>query len=396
MFFEESGDVKRNPNDGNDIKAMEYSTIKVPYEILNKKYRSSQKTIDREVSHMNGTVSELKRSNTLDQANRALDDVVNRLKVIKRKADKSIFEEQEPALLTKRRLEHLKGGLSEDLARLNVWKNTRLDRLLVDHMLRSGYYETAKKLTQAAEIRDLTNLDVFLVYKDVEDSLAARNIGPCLEWCHENKSKLRKIKSTLEYKLRQQEFIELVRQKRLLEAIHYSRKHLCSAPNNKDLEVIMALLAYPDTTTIEPYRSLFSETRWQSLINDFKKDTYELFHLSPCSVFAITLQAGLSALKTPHCYRRSGARETECPICNPVLNELAKNLPFPHCSQSKLICSISGQPLNENNPPLVLPNGHVYGQLSLKAMAKKNGGQIVCPKTLVGYNIQEAQKVYIM
>jgi len=28
---------------------------------------------------------------------------------------------------------------------------------------------------------------------------------------------------------------------------------------------------------------------------------------------------------------------------------------------SRLICSVSGLPLNEHNPPMMLPNGRVYG-----------------------------------
>ena len=33
-----------------------------------------------------------------------------------------------------------------------VWKKKRLDRMLVDHCLRSGYYETAIKLAKDSQI----------------------------------------------------------------------------------------------------------------------------------------------------------------------------------------------------------------------------------------------------
>merc|ERR1711974_312444 len=70
--------------------------------------------------------------------------------------------------------------------------------------------------------------------------------------------------------------------------------------------------------------------------------------------------------KTPHCYKQpqfllSGLpgimqelrprvgpeRNPECPVCHPVLNSLAVSLPYAHCSQSRLICSISGRALDE-------------------------------------------------
>jgi macrophage erythroblast attacher len=37
-----------------DIRSLEHPTLKVPYEILNKKFRTAQKTLDREISHVQG------------------------------------------------------------------------------------------------------------------------------------------------------------------------------------------------------------------------------------------------------------------------------------------------------------------------------------------------------
>ena len=35
-----------------DIRSMEHHTLKVPYELLNKKFRLAQKVLDREASHV--------------------------------------------------------------------------------------------------------------------------------------------------------------------------------------------------------------------------------------------------------------------------------------------------------------------------------------------------------
>ena len=42
-----------------DIRSLEHPTLKVPYEILNKKFRISQKTLDREISHVQGSVAQI-------------------------------------------------------------------------------------------------------------------------------------------------------------------------------------------------------------------------------------------------------------------------------------------------------------------------------------------------
>lgn len=84
------------------------------------------------------------------------------------------------------------------------WRKTRIDRMLVEHFLRAGYYDSALGLAKQADIEDLTNINLFLVAKEVEDSLAQKDISKCLAWCHDNKSKLRKMKSNLEYNVRLQ------------------------------------------------------------------------------------------------------------------------------------------------------------------------------------------------
>ena len=52
----------------------------------------------------------------------------------------------------------------------------------------------------------------------------------------------------------------------------------------------------------------------------------------------------------------------QCPVCSKVFNELADPLPFSHHAQSQLICAMSGEPINEHNPPMALPNGYIYGE----------------------------------
>ena len=54
------------------------------------------------------------------------------------------------------------------------WRKTRVDRMLVEHFLRVGYYDTAVSLAKHFEIEDLTNINLFLVAKDVEEALSTK------------------------------------------------------------------------------------------------------------------------------------------------------------------------------------------------------------------------------
>ena len=74
-----------------------------------------------------------------------------------------------------------------------------------------------------------------------------------------------------------------------------------------------------------------------------------------------------------HCYKEDLVqRNSNCPVCSRHLNDLAHPLPYAHCANSRLICTISGHSLNEHNPPMMLPNGNIYG-LSVSSVVSGGG-----------------------
>lgn len=91
-------------------------------------------------------------------------------------------------------------------------------------------------------------------------------------------------------------------------SIRHARKHF-SAPEPEqvgDVQKTMFLLALPvDNFKALPvaYRELCDPTRWSRLVEQFRFENHRLYQLGRASIFSVTLQAGLSALKTPHCYR---------------------------------------------------------------------------------------------
>jgi macrophage erythroblast attacher len=170
-------------------------------------------------------------------------------------------------------------------------------------------------------------------------------------------------KSNLEFTLRQQEFIELVRAQRCVEAVHHARKYFVNlnATQLIDVQKSMVLLAYVKSTDASTYQELLNENRWEQLIDLFKQENYKIHQLPEQSSFTAILQAGLSAMKTPTCYRKvTSVKNPNCPVCHPSLNVIARPLPYAYCANSKLICAHSGAAMNENNVPMMLPNGYVF------------------------------------
>ncbi|OBS73949.1 hypothetical protein A6R68_15510, partial [Neotoma lepida] len=176
----------------------------------------------------------------------------------------------------------------------------------------------------------------------------------------------------------------------------HARKHFSQAEGSQLDEVrqVMGMLAFPPDTHISPYKDLLDPARWRMLIQQFRYDNYRLHQLGNSSVFTLTLQAGLSAIKTPQCYKEDGSSKSpDCPVCSRSLNKLAQPLPMAHCANSRLVCKISGDVMNENNPPMMLPNGYVYGYNSLLSIRQDD--KVVCPRTKEVFHFSQAEKVYI-
>lgn len=166
----------------------------------------------------------------------------------------------------------------------------------------------------------------------------------------------------MEFNLRLQEHIELARADKGTEAILYSQKYLSSWQTTelKRINQAMGLLAFKKDTACSPYKELYDPSRWLELINQFRRDNYSLCSLTSHPLLSITLQAGLSALKTPQCYEHENTN-VNCPICdNQTLGSLAEKLPLSHHVNSTIVCRMSGKIMNEDNPPMLLPNGRVY------------------------------------
>lgn len=66
-------------------------------------------------------------------------------------AEEATQEEVECGRVVKRRVEHLRGHDAPSPSTVAEWRRTRLDRLLVEYLLRAGCYSTATKVREMEE-----------------------------------------------------------------------------------------------------------------------------------------------------------------------------------------------------------------------------------------------------
>ncbi|KAL2227609.1 macrophage erythroblast attacher [Sesamum indicum] len=376
-----------------DCLKLEHQFLRVPFEHYKKTIRANHRVVEKEVSAVISGVSDAADSDlSRDDAVNQLNSLVSRLQGLKRKLEEGSRTEHLQAQKCRARLDHLD---SAEVDNLSEWNSIRLKRILVDYMLRMSYYDTALKLAQSSNIQDLVDVDVFHEAKKVIDALQKKEVGPALTWCADNKSKLKKSKSKFEFQLRLQEFIELVRAENNMQAISYARKYLApwGATHMKELQRVMATLAFRSNTECATYKVLFEAKQWDYLVDQFKQEFCRLYGMTLEPLLNIYLQAGLSALKTPFCYEDDCTKED--PLSQEGFRKLAQPLPYSKQHHSKLVCYISKELMDTENPPLVLPNGYVYSTKALEDMAKQNHGKITCPRTGLVCDYTDVVKAFI-
>lgn len=118
------------------------------------------------------------------------------METLKRKLEALQTEEQTNHKHARARIQHLQDlhdipSLAD--VKYDRWAKVRLDRLLVDYLLRYGYGDSARALAKEVKIEELVDVEAFVQCAKVEASLKAGRTQEALAWCSENKQALKKI-----------------------------------------------------------------------------------------------------------------------------------------------------------------------------------------------------------
>lgn len=392
--------------------------------------------------------------------------MVARMRGMKRKLEACADEEAKIYRQVDARTAHLAELASmhslDDVA-YETWSRRRLDRLLVDYLLRHGYNASAAGLVDddaSGTLRDLVDLDTFAHMSQIRQRLLRdHSVTEALAWCTDNKKELRKMESKLEFMLRFQQFIEMVRNPdlgRLTDAVAHARRYMASFHTiyPEECQQAAVLMCYPAGEAPEEYSELWNDERWAMLADLFTSTHNQLLSLPSVPLLHLALSSGLSALKTPACHAAPAPEPAPIPSFTglptgangvgqlnghnhatgtaagqPAANGASaedgtggesrpKRSPFArtiHQGQQMgtSICPICSIELNElarhvpyahhskshvEHDLKLLPNGHAYGMERLLEYARKTGmpsDQIRDLRTNEIFHIGDAKKVFI-
>ena len=174
--------------------------LRLPVELSRKNFKLAAVHVEHDKKHLLGALKatandSLSGKKDPSETLESLDNMINRMKNLKRKMEGFHEEEKITNRQTRRRLEHLHNlyqipSLAD--VKYDEWSRIRLNRLLADYLLRNGYVDSARALAKEKGIEDLVDLDVFMQCNKVEESLRRGSTQECLAWCSEHRELTRK------------------------------------------------------------------------------------------------------------------------------------------------------------------------------------------------------------
>jgi macrophage erythroblast attacher len=269
------------------------------------------------------TILNLRKDEKVDKAKVRLlmASLLDRMVTLKKKMNEFYKEEEETYEICKKRLLHLNNASTQQPDDQTEYHKVKINRMIVEYLAREGFSQAAEKMMKNFTLDDFSALEFKIAQENnqVVESLTKRSCDEALRWCAANKSKLNKLKSPLEFKLILQQYFELLKQKKTKEAITFMRKHSVQhqAFHFDEIKKAMACIVYLDGLDKYPkYKYYFDDQRWTDLVDLFKQENFRVTSLTSQPLLNMSLQGGLSTLKTKTCTNKKHKCPNKCPLCD--------------------------------------------------------------------------------
>lgn len=293
---------------------------------------------------------------------------------------------------------------------------TLVNRAIAMHLLREGQFDVASTFldeiaqrpraappnsstsgsqTSEPEFDSEQMKGQFATMYDILQNLREKhNLQPAIAWARHNRADLEKRGSNLEFELCRLQFVHLF-ESDPLDALGYAREEFGDFAGRYMPEIQELVGAIPFHSNMEdsPYANIFlNPSASEEVASSFVREFCSLLGLSADSPLHIATTAGAIALPTLQKLQNIiKEKRTEWT----TQNELPVEIPLPPAYQfhSIFVCPVSKEQTTDQNPPMMMPCGHVIAQQSLARISR--GAKFKCPYCPSESNPKEARVIFL-
>eukprot|EP00246_Nothoceros_aenigmaticus_P000551 TRINITY_DN10822_c0_g1_i2.p1 TRINITY_DN10822_c0_g1~~TRINITY_DN10822_c0_g1_i2.p1 ORF type:complete len:385 (+),score=74.51 TRINITY_DN10822_c0_g1_i2:126-1280(+) len=256
-----------------------------------------------------------------------------------------------------------------------------INKIVALHFYRQGLFDLGDCFVQESQQQDASSLKApFYEMYQVLEQMKGRNLEPALEWAGKHREELRKKGSSLEFKLHQLQFVHVLHTSGRSAALKYARGYfeLFAAQHMTDIQRLMGCLLWAGRLQSSPYSDLLAVAHWDAVALEFTRECCSLLGQAYESPLHVVITAGSQALPTLLKLATVMANKKQEWLAMkqlPVEIELDKEFQF----HSIFACPVSREQSTADNPPMLMPCGHVLCKQSIQKLAKGNSRTFKCP-----------------
>ncbi|XP_072958580.1 protein RMD5 homolog isoform X2 [Typha angustifolia] len=256
-----------------------------------------------------------------------------------------------------------------------------VNEIIASHFYRDGLFDLGDCFLHESCETDDSSLKVqFQEMHRVLHAMKARNLEPALSWVAKNSEQILQNGSGLELKLHQLQFMEILKQGGRDEALKYARVHLSpfASVHKAKIQKLMACLLWAGRLDQSPYTELMANPHWEKLADEVTRQFCSLLGQSYKSPLGVVIAAGIQGLPTLlklTTVMTAKNQEWQSMKQLPVPVDLGREFQF----HSVFVCPVLREQGGNENPPMLMPCGHVLSKQSILKLSKSSTRPFKCP-----------------
>lgn len=256
-----------------------------------------------------------------------------------------------------------------------------VNQIILNHFYRQGLFDIGDCFINESNEPEPTTLKTqFLEMYQILDAMKSRNLDPALHWVSANREKLKENNLNLEMKLHRLQFVEILQKGNRAEALNYARTHLApfASVHMDEIQKLMACLLWAGRLESSPYAELMAPSHWEKIAEELAWQFCNLLGQSYESPLSVAIAAGVEGLPTllKLANVMAGKRQEWLMMKQlPVPVDLGREFQF----HSVFVCPVSRDQGSEENPPMLMPCGHVLCKQSIMKLSKNSTRTFKCP-----------------
>lgn len=271
-----------------------------------------------------------------------------------------------------------------------------INQIIACHFFRQGLFDLGDCFMNEAEEQEVSLKSPFMEMFQILEAMRSQNLELAINWAASHRDHLLQTGSILELKLHRLQFVKILQKGSRDDALSYARTYLSpfASAHMAEIQKLMASLLWAGRLDASPYAELMSPVHWEKLAEELIRHFCNLIGQSYESPLNVVIEAGAQGLPTLlKLANVMAAKKQEWLAMKqlPVPLDLGRAFQF----HSIFVCPVSRDQASEENPPMLMPCGHVLCKQSIMKLSKSSTRTFKCPYCPLEATVAQCRQLHL-